>query len=349
MKKISSLKYKILLSMIVIVLVMLLAVGIVLGITMKNVIGTLIDSNTNMAEISKKRSSASLTDNIRTSLLNLASDKASLADRSFSDFEQAVKTTASAAEKIYRDQEMYAPREVPLPDAENDGQLTLQVLYSESADPDDPVLRKELLLLGNIQETLYALNENSESIASIYYASESGFMIQADYIPAKKYDEEGNLLPLEARERPWYRGARLRGAPFLTPVTKDAHTVRYGIMCGVPVYADGQFAGVAGAGMYLDDVEKMVQNVDIGESGNAFIINQDGQVLFSTFDDGPLAVSADGPDLRKLDDKFLSAMAANAVGGRSGVDNFSIGGASYYAAYAPMKTVGWSFFLVLSQ
>ena len=349
MKNQYSMKHKILRAMISIVFLMVLSVGIVLGITMRNVTKTLIDSNKDMARISGDRSSSSMSEVIRSGLLNLAYDKADLTDRVFYDFEATVKMAATAAQKIYRDESDYSPREVPLPDASNDGNLTLQVLFSANTNPEDPAVRKELGLLGNIQETLYALNDNNENMASIYYASESGFMIQADYIPAKKYDDAGNLMPLEAKERPWYIGARLTGAPFFTPVTKDAHTTKYGIMCGVPVYSDGRLTGVAGAGMYLDDVETMVQNVDIGESGNAFILNKDGQVLFSTYAEGSLSVSTDGKDLRDSDDKDLRSMATNAVAGRSGVDIFTIDGTPYYAAYAPMETVGWSFFLVLTQ
>ncbi len=342
-------KRKILLSMISIVLALLLSVGIVLAVSLKNMTRTLIDSNQDMAQISQERSSSSMTDAIRDGLLKIAGDKADLSDRIFSDSKSSVQAAASAASKIYEDADLFSPREVPLPDASNDGNLTLQVLFSAKADRDDPAFRKELELLGNIQETLYALNENSENIASIYYASESGFMIQADYIPARKYDEDGNLMPLEAKERPWYIGARMTGAPFFTPVTKDAHTTKYAIMCGVPVYGDGYFKGVAGAGMYLDDIEKLVQNAVVGESGSAFIINRNGEVLFSTYDEGSLQVSTDGRDLRNHESKELSSIATKAVGGQKGVGIVSLDGVPCYMAYAPMKTVGWSFFLVLPQ
>ena len=349
MKRRSSLKHKILLSMIAIALTLLLSAGIIQAVSLKNMTRTVIGSNQDMAKISREQSSATLSEAIRNGLLDIAKDKADLSDRIFSDFEQAVRTAAAAASRIYADQESFLPREVPLPDASNDGNLTLQVLFSEKTDPQNPAVSQELGLLGNIQETLYALNDSSGNIASIYYASESGFMIQADYIPAKKYDSQGNLLPMEARERPWYIGARMTGASFFTPVTKDMHTANYGIMCGVPVYADGYFKGVAGAGMYLDDLESMVQEAVIGESGSALILNHDGEVLFSTYDEGTLTISTDGKDLRKLEDPELSSIAKKAVSGETGTDNFTLDGVPCYTAYAPMSTVGWSFILVLPQ
>ncbi len=66
-----------------------------------------------------------------------------------------------------------------------------------------------------------------------FCGAESGFIVQADYIPAKKYDDSGNLMPMEAKERPWYQGAKETGKPFFTLVTKDAHTPRLGIKCRV--------------------------------------------------------------------------------------------------------------------
>ncbi len=46
---------------------------------------------------------------------------------------------------------------------------------------------------------------------------------------------------------------------------------------------------IAGAGMYLDDMEELVKNIKIGENGLACIIDQKGQVLFSTAQNGSLA------------------------------------------------------------
>ena len=227
--------------------------------------------------------------------------------------------------------------------------MTIQVLYSANTDPADPKIEQELSLIGNVQDVLLAVNENQDEIASIYVATESGFMVQADYIPAKKFDESGNLMPLEAKERPWYQGAAETGNPFFTPVTKDAHTPRLAIMCGVPVYSDGELRGVAGAGMYLDDMEDLVQSVDLGGSGNACIINRSGQVLFSTYEEGTLAAVTDAQDLRLSGDNALAEMAEKAVDGGAGVAQLSVDGIPSYAAYAPMKTVGWSMIVFLSQ
>ena len=344
-----SLGRKILYAMILLVIGMLLAVGMIFAFSMNNISETLVASNQNLSETIGEQSSAYMAEQSQIRLRELAGEKADVADGIFADFERAVRVVASVSEQIYNEPQNYTARPVPLPDPGNDGKLSLQVLYSAETDPEDPKIIKELGLIGNIQDLLMAVNDSQENMASIYVATETGFLVQADYISAKKFDEEGKLMPLEAKERPWYKGASETRKPYFTPVTKDAHTPRLGIMCGVPVMSGDRLVAVAGAGMYLDDMEKLIQSIDLGESGNACILNRSGQVLFSTYSDGTLAAVADGEDLRLSENKDLAEMAASAVGGGSGVTLLSVDGVPGYAAYAPMKTVGWSMVVILSK
>ncbi len=340
---------KVQLSMLALVLGLLLVATSIFGFMMVKVLHTLASSNKDLNDTIGEKSSAYMTEASQNRMLELAGEKAEIADEIFLEFKRGVLTAASVAEHIYNNPGLYPSRSVPLPDASRDGQLTIQVLYSSHTDPWDPAIVRELNLIGNVQDVLMAVNGNHSSMASIYVATESGFMVQADYIPAKKYDESGNLMPLEAKERPWYIGAAESGEAYFTPVTKDAHTPRLGIMCGVPVYTGDKLVAVAGAGMYLDDMEDLVQSVELGESGNACILNRSGQVLFSTYKEGTLAAVADAADLRLSEDADLAAMAGKAVGGEAGVTLLTIDGTPCYAAYSPMETVGWSMVVFLDK
>ena len=349
MVKNKSLGRKILRAMVVLVIGMLLIATSIFGFMMIKVSGTLASSNRNVSDTIGEMSSSYMTEASQNRMLELADEKAGIADELFLEFERGVCTVANVAEQIYSNPWLFPERSVPLPDAAKDGELTIQVLYSSHVDPGNPEINRELKLIGNVQDVLMAVNESRESMASIYVATESGFMVQADYIPAKKYDESGNLMPLEAKERPWYTGAVESGEPYFTSVTKDAHTPRLGIMCGVPVYSGGKLMAVAGAGMYLEDMEDLVQSVELGDSGNACILNRSGQVLFSTYESGTLAAVADAEDLRGSEDRALAEMARKAVGGEAGVTMLDIDGVPVYAAYSPMKTVGWSMIVFLSR
>ena len=349
MLKNRSLGKKILNAMLAIVIVMLLLSVLFFIFTMNNLSKLQAETNEELSEMAGQMSSEYMSREASRLLQDMAVEKARIADEVFSEFESAVCEVAYVAEQIYNNPQDYGPRSVPLPDASKDGELTMQVLYSAKTDPDDPAIKKELALIGNVQDTLMAINANQEIMVSVYVATESGFMVQADYIPAKKYDENGELMPLEAKERPWYKGAAILKRPYFTPVTKDAHTPRPTVMCGVPVFRDGELVAVAGAGMYLDNMESFVQSIDVGSGGFAAIMNSDGKILFSTAAEGSLAAVTGGPDIRRNRDAALAQVATNASIGMKGVNLINVDGVPSYIAYAPMKTVGWSLFVVLPQ
>ncbi|MBR0482152.1 MAG: SpoIIE family protein phosphatase [Firmicutes bacterium] len=349
MIKSKSLGKKIQMAMLVLVVGLLFTATAIFGFGMIGVSRTMSASNRNLNDTIGEKSSDYMTEASKQRMLELSGEKAAVADEVFQEFEKDVLTVASVAEHIYNNPGLYGSRSVPLPDASKDGELTIQVLYSSKTNPWDPAVANELSLIGNVQDVLMAVNGNNDKMASIYVATESGFMVQADFIPAKKYDESGTLLPLEAKERPWYIGAAESGMPYFTPVTKDAHTPRLGIMCGVPVYKGDVLVAVAGAGMYLDDMDDLVKSADLGGSGNACILNRSGQVLFSTYTDGILAAVTDAPDLRLSEDENLAVMAQKAVDGEEGIAELTIDGEVCYAAYSPMQTVGWSMVVFLSR
>ena len=348
-KKFRPLRSKITFTVIIVVILSLLGIGAVFLINTNRVSKTLINSNKQMSQTSRSMSFESMEKLTRVRLQEVAEDKAELADRMFYEFERAVRMAASAAEKLYEDPESYPERDIAEPDPANDGTLTLQVLYASNTDPKDEEIVREVRLLGNLQELLYAINANDDSIASNYFASETGIMVQADYISAKKFDAQGKLMPLDAKDRPWYIGAKETGDVYLTPVTRDLHTPQMGVMCGVPVYHDGKLMGVAGAGMYLDLLSRMIENVDLGDKGNICIGNDLGRILFSNLKTGSLSVEESTTDLRYSSNEDLRSLVKEALNGEEGVKQLLLDGAQCYAAYAPMKTVGWSVFVVLAK
>ena len=167
-EKIRPLRSKIAFAMIIIVVAALLCVGAVSLINTKRITNTLKESNRQMSQTSRSMTAESMDEQIRVRLQELADDKAALADRTFYEFQQAVSMIASAAEKIYDEQDSYPQREIPLPDPAKDGQLSLQALYGTNVDPKDPAIRREAGLIGNIQETIYTVNLHNENIASTY-------------------------------------------------------------------------------------------------------------------------------------------------------------------------------------
>ena len=349
-KKKKSLQKKIAIVAVQLTLSSLLVVSLVAFFMFLRMRSDFIESSETAGGKASVISAVTMEEQIEQSLQLAADGQAKIADHALQEFQNSVKIMADTVTRMYDNPDSYGVRQVPLPDASMDGKLSPQLLFSEKTDQNDPAIQKELGLLANGQDTLLSINESDPNMVSNYIASESGIMIQADYISAKKFDENGNILPYEAADRPWYKGAKETGKPFFTSLSRDAHTSGVGIMCGVPFYKGDEFMGVAGAGMYLDDLEKAVVETKVGENGYACLIDGEGQVIFSS---GGGKIFSSEPeqlkDLRKSNQTALADLITKAVDGERGIDLLDLDGVSSYVAYAPLETVGWSFLTIISS
>ena len=237
-----SLRKKIIAMCVGNVLLVTLTIGAIMTVQMNRLTDHAVQANDEFTDIAGEMSASSMTAQIRQRMSDMTRSNARLADARFEELENQVGLLADLTEQIFSNPDPYAAREIPLPDAANDGQLSVQFLHSASVtDLQSPAVAKKVGLLGNLQDTLYEVNSRFENMASDYVAIEPGVLIQADYISAAKFDKDGEILPYEADTRPWYRGAKQTGTTYFTPVSRDAHTEGTGIMCGVPIYVDDKF------------------------------------------------------------------------------------------------------------
>ncbi|MDE7353293.1 MAG: SpoIIE family protein phosphatase [Acetatifactor sp.] len=217
----------------------------------------------------------------------------------------------------------------------------------------------ELRKLGNIQNLLEQYNSHNDMVSSTYLATESGWMIQADYISFSKYEKEPvtaedgkTLLPMsyEADEREWYVLAKEEpaGQVIYTDVIKDVHRGEDCIVCASPVYHNGKIVAVAGVGSYLETVNNAVLDTIIGQEGYAFLVNRKGQVMVSGKRQGETAACAEqNLDLRQSANQELAEAAKRMVAGHSGYLQLTVDGQEVCMAYAPLNRLGWSFVTVI--
>lgn len=220
--------------------------------------------------------------------------------------------------------------------------------------------KEELRKLGNIQNLLEQYNSHNDMVSSTYLATESGWMIQADYISFSKYEEapaaaaDGETLlpmPYEADERVWYILAKeeLPGGVIYTDVIKDIHRGGDCIVCASPVYYNGQVVAVAGVGSYLETVNNAVLDTIIGQEGYAFLVNSKGQVMVSGKRQGETAAYAEqNVDLRQSGNQELAEAAKRMTAGHSGSLQLTVDGQEVCMAYAPLNRLGWSFVTVIA-
>lgn len=313
---------------------------------------TLSEENSiNLGQTAAEDAEAALEKMAGEQLLNIATEKAAYIEEKFNSVIASVNGIAQAAEAIYQNPNAYPNRSVPLP-VRGSRELAVQLLRScsigEEADKEQV---KELFKLGNLQDLLVQYNANNDMISSTYLATESGWVLQADYIAYSKYSGDFGMPDFyEAEDRQWYQRALLTemGECVYTDVMKDIHEGGDCIVCARPVYLDGQIVAVAGVGSYLNTVNEAVLDTTIGKSGYAFLVNEKGQVMVSGAKEGETAADAMvNTDLRKSDNIALAEAVDDMVLGGSELYKLTLDGREVYLAYAPLEGLGWSFVTVM--
>ena len=83
----------------------------------------------------------------------------------------------------------------------------------------------------------------------------------------------------DPRQRPWYQGAVKANGSVLTEPYIDASTNDLIISAATPVRHDGKLLGVAGSDFSLKSLVDMVNSVDLGGAGFAFLVSKKGEIL----------------------------------------------------------------------
>jgi sigma-B regulation protein RsbU (phosphoserine phosphatase) len=185
-------------------------------------------------------------------------------------------------------------------------------------------------MLGTLRQLFSALYGNSGEIATIYYGAESGAMVIYNSGSAAP----DAFLYFAFKERPWYIAAKEAGNLIWTDVYSDFADRGLTVTCALPVYApDGRFMGVVGMDILLYDMNETVVKGKVGESGYAFLTDQDDQLVASIHygEDGRL----------EGDQAFLQTLD------RDGVIELNYNDSDFFLARAPLPLTSWNLGVVL--
>ena len=298
-----------------------------------------------IAEISETTMDAVVAD----SLTSKAEMAAMLADDLFVRLSSTVQILADSAEMLLETPELYSARPFALPDASMEEKISLQLVGETNRMPEDPAVLEKLSLLANLSDLMTALYRNAGT-GSVYIAVPEGYMLCVDDKSDARIDDQGNVLTIPIRERPWYLGAAQSDSIFFTDVLKDTFTGEIGITCTIPIRQDGRLIAVAAADLFLDQMEEAVSN-----SGDVVhytcIINNQGHVVFSPQNQGTLRArtAEEAVDLRSSEQADLAAFVRDALNGVTGVRELDLDGDRVYLAGAPVKTLGWAVVSVVDK
>lgn len=347
MKK-RSIRFKVVQLVLLVSGILLGTVCIIMLITMNTMRGTTIKANQQLGSLAAADAKTALSEQAKQHISDLARSKADTIEQRFGVTETYVSQIADEMTRIYEHSAEYPSRAVLEPFKENEGILAAQLMYSSTANR--AAVADELAKAGNIQNLLYQIVSHDEVTAAAYIATKSGIVIMADESSQKKFTDGGNTpAPYEAFTRPWYMKAQEKQTRIFTDVVYDIHGGGLGMVCAQPFYKNGEFMGVAGVGSFLNDINTLVMETEIGKTGYAFLIDDKGQVNISPKTEGEIAADPENlVDLRTLKNQGLAAAAEKMTAGESGIAELTIDGQTVYLAYEPMKTLGWSFAVAIS-
>ena len=288
-----------------------------------------------------------LEDQAQNHLKSASADKAKQIESMLGNLQAETRIIANEMTVIMQHPELYSQVQISEPNRFSTG-IVPYVMYFPGVNRS--AVQNELLLAGNIRDFLQRVYDVNIPIASVYVASKNGFGIYVDDESASAVDPvTGEIMPYDASERPWYQLAEAEQKLIFTDVFNDSEGKGLAISCAAPYYDRyGDFAGVVGIGALLREVDKLIDQIEIGNNGWCFVMGQNGNVLFSSHNEGVFAESPDNEKrLADISDSDLSALAKKMVSQENGIGTFKLDGEDYYLAYAPIKRLNMSFGAVL--
>ena len=326
------------------------------------------DKESMSVELGEK--SASYTDTLlinqlKRTLGELATAKAQFIDREMSVAREDATILAEAVTEIMSHPENYSPRSLPDPrtDQIHNGEL-YRIYAPDIRDNVTPEIQREQDLAANVKDFLPEVLESFSSFnATAFVGGEKGWYICARLVVDENgetdfdnpiYFSHERIYEFDPRKRPWYIAAKKAGQPVISDLYSTIEAGGYQqIGASAPFYdAEGNLLGVAGIDSSNTDLYNWINSFSVSKGTVNFVLNERGEVIFSTQDEGIFAVNkseADlterkqGHDLRHIAEESLAEAVENMLNGENDVVPVKVNGENFYLAFALMPETGWSF------
>ena len=200
----------------------------------------------NLMEQTSRNQNTVIVDSLSASMRSMATEsfrkyvvsEAKIIDSEFWTMRHDLEILAKQVQMVLEEPSAYSPVEVPLPSQADAGQLSLQLLYSDRADKDDPAMKEQILRIGGLRNMMLEMVGGGESLMDCMVSLPGGASIIVDRTPESKLGPDGEPQFYNAYRRPWYVGAIVHEGTYFTPVNLDNYYDTYEVMVGVPVYVN---------------------------------------------------------------------------------------------------------------
>lgn len=265
-------------------------------------------------------------------LTKIAGKQALYYNEELQEISRMVTIAAAYIEYLYANSEQFEGRSLPLPNQTIDGEPCSKYALAPEVFMTDSLWR-EVRLLSNCEAVFGPNLSENKMIDNIYVGTDSG--ISYRYSASNLYDPF-----YDPREYKWYQEAA--GHQGRT-IWLDTYPDFYGHICVTSAKtfcdAQGNIAGVVASDIKLQDMLTEITTAKIGQSGYAFVIDQNGQLIAH-------------PDY--FQDDFQKDIAAHIQieagqlekvrslkGKKSGIVNLVLDGINSYIAFSVLEETGW--------
>ncbi|UTY32281.1 methyl-accepting chemotaxis protein [Treponema putidum] len=194
-----------------------------------------------------------------------------------------------------------------------------------------PILRDSKL---NFSEKVIALQKDAERNKTIEYfgvSDKNGI----------RYSPDGTSIFVGDRD--WYKEA-IKGRNFISEPLISRTTGELQIIFSVPIYDDEHnILGVFSAAVNGLDLNNLIDDIVIGETGGCYIIDASGTTIADKDielvkrQENSIKKAVSDPELKSIADFEQKVLASS----EAGLDRFVYEGEEEIAAYSPMKTTKW--------
>ena len=299
--------------------------------------------STAQSDLVRNESSKAMSDLTERSLYQLNIWAADKTDDEFWILDHDMRVLRTQVEDVFRHPDNYEPVDVYPPQKSDGGVMTLQLLVPGGREPDAgsmDIIRR----LANLAPMMEEIVRGNEGYAlDCYISIPDGTTLVMDDLSDKKFDEDGKIIDYDPTVRPWYQGAVRTGDVFFSQGVKSAFYDFNEVVFGAPVYVDGELVAVIEGSTGLDILETKMDERTVDYDSFSILVTDEGQLLCSSRKYGELGsdnVLKTG--IRNEINDELGQLLDRALAGETGIARTVVDGEYYYAAYAPVETVGWS-------
>ena len=302
------------------------------------------ETNESQNKAIKERSQETISSLTYEDMLNTITLAAKNADGEFWTMKHDFTMLAVQVQDIFEHPEKYGEREVSPPDPEKAGQYSLQLIFANKEAANDPVTLGMVRRLANLEPMMKEIVRGNDNYTRDCYISlPNGTSLALDTVSNEKFDENGEILPLDPTVRPWYVSAVEAGEFCFTLAVHSYYLEHPEVEYGFPIYVNGELVAVLQGSTMLSVIQNFISDVGVGENGFSIMVSDEGQLVYSPRESGELEMVNDmSTDIRNTGNAALAALIQDALDQESGLGMVEIDGESYYAAFARMSSLGWT-------